>query len=52
MPSLGITFLVIASSIGGSGIGSEAVLLIVILSLTIQVAMIMLVRSKVPKVVK
>ncbi len=52
MPSLGITFLVIASSIGGSGIGTEAVALIVLLSVTIQVAMIFLVRSKVPKVVK
>jgi flagellar protein FlaJ len=52
MPSLGITFLVIASSIGGSGIGTEAVTLIVVLSMTIQIAMIFLVRSKVPKVVK
>ncbi|MEI7961599.1 MAG: type II secretion system F family protein [archaeon] len=52
MPSLGITFLVIASSVGGSGIGPEAVLLIVVLSLAVQVAMIFLIRSKVPKVVK
>lgn len=52
MPSLGITFLVIASSIGGSGIGPEAVILIIFLSLSVQAAMIMLVRSKVPKVVK
>lgn len=52
MPSLGITFLVIASSVGGSGIGPEAVILIVVLSLSIQLAMILLVRSKVPKVVK
>ena len=52
MPSLGITFLVIASSIGGSGIGPEAVMLIIILSLSVQVAMILLIRSKVPKVVK
>jgi len=52
LPSLGITFLVIASSIGGSGIGPEAVTLIVMLSLTVQVAMILLIRSKVPKVVK
>jgi len=52
MPSLGITFLVIASSVGGSGIGSETVLLIVVLSLAVQVAMIFLIRSKVPKVVK
>lgn len=52
MPSLGITFLVIASSIGGSGIGPEAVILIVLLSIAIQMAMILLIRSKVPKVVK
>ena len=52
MPSLGITFLVIASSIGGSGIGKETVALILILSMAVQVAMIMLVKMKVPKVVK
>lgn len=52
MPSLGITFLVIASSIGGSGIGPEAVLLIIILSLTIQSGLVFFIRSKVPKVVK
>ena len=52
VPSLGITFLVIASSIGGSGIGPEAVILIVLLSMIVQITMIMLIRSKVPKVVK
>jgi len=52
MPSLGITFLVIASSVGGSGIGPEAVILIIVLSVSVQCAMIFLVRSKVPKVVK
>jgi flagellar protein FlaJ len=52
MPSLGITFLVIASSIGGSGIGPEAVLLIVILSIFVQLSMVFLIRTKVPKVVK
>lgn len=52
MPSLGITFLVIASSIGGSGIGPEAVLLIVVLSLAVQLAMVFLIRAKVPRVVK
>lgn len=52
VPSLGITFLVIASSIGGSGIGPEAVILIALLSMIIQMSMIMLIRSKVPKVVK
>ncbi|VVB74239.1 Type II secretion system (T2SS), protein F [uncultured archaeon] len=52
MPSLGLTFLVIASSIGGSGIGPEAVILIIVLSISVQCAMIFLVRSKVPKVVK
>ncbi len=52
MPSLGITFLVIASSIGGSGIGAETVILIIVMSISVQVAMILLIRSKVPKVVK
>jgi len=52
MPSLGITFLVIASSIGGSGIGVEAVILIIVMSIAIQLAMILLIRAKVPKVVK
>ncbi|MCX6803172.1 MAG: type II secretion system F family protein [Candidatus Diapherotrites archaeon] len=52
MPSLGITFLVIASSIGSSGIGPDAVLLIVVLSLAVQIAMIILIRTKVPKIVK
>ncbi len=52
MPSLGITFLVIASSISSSGIGPEAVILIILLSVSVQCAMIFLVRSKVPKVVK
>ena len=52
MPSLGLTFLVIASSVGGSGIGPEAVMLIVLLSVAVQVAMIFLIRSKVPRIVK
>jgi len=52
MPSLGITFLVIASSISGSGIGIEAVILIALLAAIIQVAMIFLIKSKVPKVIK
>jgi len=52
MPSLGITFLVIASSIGGSGIGVEAVMLIALLAACIQVAMIFMIKTKVPKVIK
>jgi len=52
MPSLGITFLVIASSIGGSGIGVEAVILIALLAACIQVAMIFMIKTKVPKVIK
>jgi len=52
MPSLGITFLVIASSIGGSGIGVEAVILIALLAAVIQVAMIFMIKTKVPKVIK
>ncbi len=52
LPSLGVTFLVIASSISGGGIGKDAVVLIVILAFLIQGVMIFLVRSKVPKVMK
>jgi len=52
MPSLGITFLVIASSIGGSGIGKEAVILIAVLSMCIEVALIFMLKTKVPKVIK
>ena len=52
MPSLGITFLVIASSIGGSGIGTEAVILIAVLAICIQVAMIFLIKAQVPRVIK
>lgn len=52
MPSLGVTFLVIASSIGGSGIGREAVILIALLAFCVQAALIMLVKSQVPKVIK
>lgn len=52
MPSLGVTFLVIASSVGGSGIGSEAVILIALLAFCVQGALIFLVRGQVPKVIK
>lgn len=52
MPSLGVTFLVIASSIGGSGIGVEAVILIALLAFCVQAALIMLVKAQVPKVIK
>lgn len=52
LPSLGVTFLVIASSIGSSGVGPDAVILIVILAISIQIALILLLRSRVPKVIK
>lgn len=52
LPSLGVTFLVIASSIGSSGIGPEAVFLIAILAISIQVSLILLLRSQVPRVIK
>ncbi len=51
LPSLGVTFLVIASSIGSSGIGTEAVILIAVLAFCIQAAMIFLIKSQVPKVI-
>lgn len=52
MPSLGVTFLVIASSIGGSGIGTDAVMLIALLAFFIQIVLIILIRTKVPRVIK
>lgn len=52
LPSLGVTFLVIASSIGGSGIGVNSVLLIVTLAICIQFVLIIVLRSQVPKVIK
>ena len=52
MPSLGVTFLVIASSISSAGIGAEAVLMIAVLGAFVQVALIMLIRLQVPKVIK
>jgi len=52
MPSLGVTFLVIASTISSGSIGKEAVILIVLLSMTTQLVLIMLIRAKVPKVIK
>lgn len=52
LPSLGVTFLVIASSIGSSGIGQEAVFLIALLAISIQIGLILLVRTQVPKVIK
>ncbi|MFA5763220.1 MAG: type II secretion system F family protein [archaeon] len=52
LPSLGVTFLVIASSIGSSGIGKEAVILIAILAITTQAGLIFVIKSQVPKVIK
>jgi len=52
LPSLGVTFLVIASSIGSSGIGPEAVILIAFMAFCVQAAMIFLIRIKVPRVMK
>ncbi|MBT4596935.1 MAG: type II secretion system F family protein [Candidatus Diapherotrites archaeon] len=52
LPSLGVTFLVIASSIGSSGIGKGAIIIIAILAITIQAALILVIKSQVPKVIK
>ncbi len=52
MPSLGVTFLVIASAIGSSGIGTESVILIAVLAISIQLALILILRTQVPKVIK
>jgi len=52
MPSLGVTFLVIASSISSGGIGKDTVLLIALLGAFVQVGLIFIVKQKVPKVIK
>ena len=52
LPSLGVTFLVIASSIGRSGIGPDSVILIVVLAVSVQIALILLIKTQVPKVIK
>ncbi len=51
LPSLGVTFLVISSAVGNSGVGPEAVILIAFLAIIIQLALILLVRTQVPKVI-
>ena len=51
MPSLGVTFLVIASSISSGGIGKDTVLLIALLGAFVQAGLIFLVKQKVPKVI-
>jgi len=52
VPSLGVTFLTIISSIGGSGVTREIVIAVVFLSILIQLAMITFLRTRVPKVIK
>jgi flagellar protein FlaJ len=51
MPSLGVTFLVIASSISSGGIGKDSVLLIALLGAFVQVGLIFIIKQKVPKVI-
>lgn len=50
VPTLGITFLVILSSLGGAAIGPEHVLLIVFGSFAIQMVLIGFVKNKAPQV--
>ncbi len=52
MPSLGVTFLTIISTIGGSGIGKEMIITIVLLSVLVQIGMITFLRTRVPRVIK
>ena len=52
MPSLGVTFLTIISTIGGSGIGKEMIVTIVLLSVLVQIGMITFLRTRVPRVIK
>jgi pilus assembly protein TadC len=50
VPTLGITFLVILSSLGGASIGTEHVIMIVLVSFAVQVALIGFVKNRVPQV--
>ncbi|MCX6801119.1 MAG: type II secretion system F family protein [Candidatus Diapherotrites archaeon] len=52
LPSLGVTFLVIISSLSGGGVGKEIIISIVILSIMVQMGMIMFVRTRTPRVVR
>ncbi len=52
LPSLGVTFLVIISSVSGGGVGIEMVYMIIILSLMVQLAMIMIIKNRIPRVVR
>jgi archaeal flagellar protein FlaJ len=52
MPSLGVTFLTILSTIGGSGIGKEIIITIILLSILVQAGMITFLRTRVPRVIK
>ena len=52
MPSLGVTFLTIISTIGGSGVGKEMIITIVLLSILVQIGMITFLRTRVPRVIK
>ncbi|MDD3159800.1 MAG: type II secretion system F family protein [Candidatus ainarchaeum sp.] len=52
IPSLGVTFLVIASAVGSATVGKELILGIVVMTLLIQIVIIFLIRSRVPKVIK
>ncbi len=52
MPSLGVTFLVIASSIGGAGIGKDSIVLIAVMAFAVQIVLIFLIKEQVPKVIK
>ncbi|AJF60494.1 MAG: type II secretion system F family protein [Candidatus Diapherotrites archaeon] len=50
IPTLGITFFVILSALGGSSIGPEIISLIVGLGIVFQVVLIGFVRTRIPKV--
>lgn len=52
LPSLGVAFLVVISSLSGGGVGKEIIISIVFLSVFVQIGMIMFVRTRAPKIVR
>ncbi|MFA5741988.1 MAG: type II secretion system F family protein [Candidatus Izemoplasmatales bacterium] len=52
LPSLGVAFLVVISSLSGGGVGKEIIISIVLLSVSVQIGMIMFVRTRTPKIVR
>jgi len=50
IPTLGVTFLVVLSAMGGANVGQEHVILIVLGAFAVQIALIGFVKNRVPRV--